>query len=52
MSCGEWDLAAQWLEHVIEQRDTRAPWILAHLYGPGFKASSYWPRIAKLMNLP
>jgi tetratricopeptide (TPR) repeat protein len=52
MACGELEQAAVWLEKAIEQRDTRAPWILPHLYGPGFTASPRWPRLAKMMNLP
>ena len=52
MACREWELAAGWLEKAIEQRDTRAPWILPHLFGPGFTASPYWPKLAKMMNLP
>jgi Tfp pilus assembly protein PilF len=52
MACQEWELAAGWLEKAIEQRDTRAPWILPHLFGPGFTASPYWPKLAKMMNLP
>ncbi len=46
------DLAADWFEKVIEQRDTRAPWILPHFFGDLITASPRWPRLAKMMNLP
>jgi serine/threonine-protein kinase len=49
---GELGDAAVWLEKCIEQRDTRAPWILPNIYGPAFTASPYWPRLARKMNLP
>jgi serine/threonine-protein kinase len=52
MACGELDPAAGWLEKAIEQHDTRAPWIVPHMFGPGFTASPYWPKLAKMMNLP
>jgi len=52
MVCGELDVAAGWLQKMIEQRDTRAPWLLPHLFGLGFTASPYWPKLAKMMNLP
>ena len=49
---GENDEAALWYEKAIAQRDPRAPWILAHLFGTSITASRYWPRLAKMMNLP
>jgi serine/threonine-protein kinase len=49
---GDFAAAAHWLEKGIEQHDTRAPWILPNLYGPGFTASPYWPPLARKMNLP
>ena len=49
---GDFASAARWLEKSIEQRDTRAPWILPNLWGPAFTASPYWPRLARKMNLP
>jgi serine/threonine-protein kinase len=49
---GEMDLAAAWLEKAIQQRDTRAPWILPRLYGRQFISTPHWPRLARLMNLP
>ncbi len=52
MACDELDMAAGWLEKAIEQRDTRAPWLMPHLFGPVFTASPHWPRLARMMNLP
>ena len=52
MATGDFAAAAPWLEKCIEQHDTRAPWILPNLYGPGFTASPYWPPLARKMNLP
>jgi eukaryotic-like serine/threonine-protein kinase len=49
---GEMDVAAKWFEKVIEQRDTRAPSILPFLFGQRLVSSPYWPKLAKLMNLP
>jgi TolB-like protein/Tfp pilus assembly protein PilF/predicted Ser/Thr protein kinase len=52
MVLGEIDVAAGWLERAIEQRDTRAPWILPHMFGNQLTSSTYWPKLAKMMNLP
>jgi serine/threonine-protein kinase len=49
---GQFAAAARWLEKCIEQRDTRAPWLLPNLWGPAFSASKYWPPLARKMNLP
>jgi TolB-like protein len=49
---GELDEAALWYERAIAQRDPRAPWILARLFGNSFTSSRHWPRLAHLMNLP
>jgi serine/threonine-protein kinase len=49
---GEFDEAAVWYERAIAQRDPRAPWILAHLFGNSFTSSRHWPRLAAMMNLP
>ena len=49
---GELAEAARWMEKAIEQRDTRAPWILPNLFGKAFRASPYWPPLARKMNLP
>ena len=48
----EIDLAANWFEKAIEQRDTRAPWIFPHMFGDLLVSSPHWPRLAKMMNLP
>ena len=48
----EIDLAADWFEKVIAQRDTRAPWIFPHFFGDLLISSPHWPRLAKMMNLP
>lgn len=48
----ELDLAADWFEKAIEQRDTRAPWILPHLFGTFVTSSSRWPDLRRRMNLP
>ena len=49
---GDYAAAAAWMEKCIEQRDTRAPWVMVNLFGPGFTASSHWPPLARKMNLP
>lgn len=51
------DRAIDWFEKAIEQRDTRAPWILPHLYprlcsDEPLMSSPRWPTLAKMMNLP
>jgi len=40
------------MEKAIEQRDTRAPWIMPNLFGKAFRASPYWPPLARKMSLP
>ena len=49
---GDVDQAAQCLEKAIQQRDTRAPWILPRSAGGALVASAHWPRLARMMNLP
>jgi serine/threonine-protein kinase len=51
-SLEEIDLAAEWYARAIEQRDTRAPWILAHLLGDRLTSSQRWPALGRLMKLP
>lgn len=46
------DLAADWLEKAIVQRDTRAPWILPGCFGTLVTSSSRWPDLVRMMNLP
>jgi serine/threonine-protein kinase len=51
-SLQEIDLAAEWYARAIEQRDTRAPWILAHLLGDRLTSSQRWPALKRMMKLP
>jgi serine/threonine-protein kinase len=49
--CEETDLAADWYERAINGRD---PFALVFADGPlgsGFRASSRWPKLARMMNL-
>lgn len=48
----ETEKAADWFEKVIEQRDTRAPWIQPHMFGAALKSSARWPKLVRMMNLP
>jgi len=48
----EMDLAMDWFEKLIEQHDTRAPWIVPHLYGDLILSHPRWPDLARKMNLP
>jgi TolB-like protein/Tfp pilus assembly protein PilF len=48
----EIDLAAEWYARAVEQRDTRAPWILAHLLGERLTSSPRWPVLRRMMKLP
>ena len=41
IALGQFAGAARWLEKCMDQRDTRAPWILPNLWGPAFPASEY-----------
>jgi eukaryotic-like serine/threonine-protein kinase len=49
---GQIDLAADCFEKVIEQRDTRAPWIIPHFFGDLITSSPHWPKLRNMMNLP
>jgi serine/threonine-protein kinase len=49
---GDIAAAAAWFEKAIDQRDTRAPWILPHILGDLLISSQYWPGLAKRMKLP
>ena len=51
-SLDEIDLAAEWYARAIAQRDTRAPWILAHLLGDRLTSSQRWPALSRMMKLP
>ncbi len=46
--CGEFDRAAEWTEHAIEERHPR----LVAILGPLLRTSSRWPALARMMNLP
>jgi serine/threonine protein kinase len=47
--CAEIDLAADWAERSLEQRDPGIPMLLA---SAPFRSSARWPALAKLLNLP
>ena len=49
---GELDLAADWFEKLIEQRDTRVPWVVPHMFDAALTSSPRWPKLARMMNLP
>jgi tetratricopeptide (TPR) repeat protein len=48
----ELDRAADWYQKAIEQRDTRAPWINAHLFGDRLTYHRRWPELRRMMKLP
>ena len=50
--CGEIDLAADWYEKAIEERDSLVPSTLQTAIGEAVRASPRWPKLAALMNLP
>lgn len=51
--CSEIEQAAEWTEKAIEQKDQRVPMLLlSPPYGPMLRASSRWPALARIMNLP
>ncbi len=50
--CGEIDLAADCYEHAIEERDSFVVAFLQGAIGQSIRASTHWPRLAALMNLP
>jgi tetratricopeptide (TPR) repeat protein len=50
--CDEIDLAADWYEKAIEERDSLVPSTLQTAIGEPVRASSLWPKLAALMNLP
>jgi TolB-like protein/Tfp pilus assembly protein PilF len=52
LSISEIDRAALWYERAIDQRDTRVPWIAAHLLGDRLTSSERWPGLRKRMKLP
>ena len=50
--CGEIDLAADWIEKAIEERDSLVAYWLQGAIGEPLRASPRWPKLAALMNLP
>jgi len=48
----DFEKAAAWAEKAIEQRDVVIPFALQLGIGRGLRSSAYWPKLAKLMNLP
>jgi TolB-like protein/Tfp pilus assembly protein PilF len=50
--CGEIDLAADWFEKAIEERDSIVMGSLQSAIGEPLRASPRWPKLAALMNLP
>jgi hypothetical protein len=50
--CNEIDLATDWYEKAIEERDSLVPSTLQPAIGEGVRASSRWSKLAALMNLP
>ena len=50
--CGEIDLAADWFEKAIEERDSMVVAFLQSAIAEPLRASPRWPKLAALMNLP
>jgi len=50
--CGEIDVAADWYETAIEERDSLVFWMLQSAMGEPVRASAHWPKLAALLNLP
>jgi hypothetical protein len=48
----DFEKAAVWAEKAIEQRDVVIPFVLQLRISRGLRSSEYWPKLAKLMNLP
>jgi tetratricopeptide (TPR) repeat protein len=49
--CGNIQLAADWYERAIEERDSFAVSYLQAAIGEPLRASEYWPKLAALMKL-
>ena len=49
---GEIDLAADWYEKAIEERDALVFSTMQTAIGEPVRASARWPKLAALMNLP
>jgi serine/threonine-protein kinase len=50
--CGEIDLAADWYEKVIEERDPIGMQVLQSPLGQPVRSSPRWPKLAAMMNRP
>jgi hypothetical protein len=50
--CSQIDLAADWAEKAIEQRDPALHAFLRFPYAKELLRGSRWPTLAKMMNLP
>jgi len=50
--CGEIELAADWIEKAIKERDPSVASWLQSAIGEPLRASPRWPKLAELMNLP
>jgi tetratricopeptide (TPR) repeat protein len=50
--CDESDAGAEWLEKAIEQRDPRVLVFVRLATGRVWRASSRWPALARILNLP
>ncbi|MEP7311182.1 MAG: TIR domain-containing protein [Pseudomonadota bacterium] len=50
--CGELDLAADWYEKAIEERDSFVVAFLQSAIGEPLRASRHWSRLAAMANLP
>jgi serine/threonine-protein kinase len=49
---GQLDLAADWFEKAIEERNSLVVLVLQSAIGEQLRASPRWPKLASLMNLP
>jgi hypothetical protein len=50
--CGEIDLAADWYEKAIEERDSLVTSTVNSAIGEPLRSRPRWPKLAALMNLP
>jgi serine/threonine-protein kinase len=50
--CSEIPEAARWYEKMIDARELFAPVYANSLYTRELRASPYWPKLARMMNLP
>jgi len=50
--CGDVDQGADWAEKALAERDYVMMFYLQFAVSKALRASSRWPHIAKMMNLP